>query len=81
MFRNLIAAVALPLIAQTALAQPYPNKPIRVIVGYAPGGSADAGVRPLSKVLEGMLGQPIIIDYKPGNAGGVDLFMMAKMSS
>ena len=37
--------------AFTAWAQPYPNKPIRVMVGYAPGGSADAGARPLAKAL------------------------------
>jgi len=35
-----------------ALAQGYPNKPIRVLIGYAPGGSADAGVRPLARALE-----------------------------
>ena len=61
-----------------AQAQPYPNKPIRVLVGYAPGGSADAGARPLSKALEPVLGQPLIIDYKPGNAGGVAMDLIAK---
>ena len=61
-----------------AQAQAYPNKPIRVMVGYAPGGSADAGVRPLAKALEPLLGQPIIIDYKPGNAGGVAMDLIAK---
>jgi tripartite-type tricarboxylate transporter receptor subunit TctC len=61
-----------------AQAQPYPNKPIRVMVGYAPGGSADAGARPLAKALEPLLGQPIIIDYKPGNAGGVAMDLIAK---
>jgi len=54
-----------------AQAQAYPNKPIRVMVGYAPGGSADAGVRPLAKALEPLLGQPIIIDYKPGAGGSI----------
>ena len=52
-------------------AQGYPNKPIRVLVGYAPGGSADAGIRPLAKVLEPLLGQPLVMEYKPGAAGGV----------
>ncbi|MEY2658592.1 MAG: tripartite tricarboxylate transporter substrate binding protein [Betaproteobacteria bacterium] len=61
-----------------AQAQAYPNKPIRVMVGYAPGGSADAGARPLAKALEPLLGQPIIIDYKPGNAGGVAMDLIAK---
>ena len=62
-----------------AFAQAYPNKPIRVVVGYAPGGSADAGIRPLAKMLEPILGQPIIIEYKPGNAGGVAMEFIAKV--
>ena len=52
-------------------AQGYPNKPIRVLIGYAPGGSADAGARPLARALERLLGQPLIMEYKPGAAGGV----------
>ena len=60
-------------------AQQYPTKPIHVLVGYAPGGAADAGVRPLAKVLEPLLGQPIVIEYKPGNAGGVALDFIAKV--
>ena len=59
-------------------AQGYPNKPIRVVIGYAPGGSADAGVRPLARVLEPLLGQPLIIENKPGNAGGVAMEFMVK---
>ncbi len=75
----LLAPLALAVTAQTAFAQAYPNKPIRVLVGYAPGGSADAGIRPLSRVLENLMGQPIIIEYKPGNAGGVAMEQIAKM--
>jgi tripartite-type tricarboxylate transporter receptor subunit TctC len=59
-------------------AQTYPNKPIRVVIGYAPGGSADAGIRPLARVLEPLLGQPLIIENKPGNAGGVAMEFIAK---
>jgi tripartite-type tricarboxylate transporter receptor subunit TctC len=60
------------------MAQPYPNKPIRVVIGYAPGGSADAGVRPLAKVLEALLGQALVIDYKPGAAAAVATEFTAK---
>ena len=74
---SLLAAVAAAL-AAPALAQSYPNKPIRMMVGYAPGGSADAGVRPLAKMLEPLLGQPLVIEYKPGNAGGVAMEQMVK---
>jgi tripartite-type tricarboxylate transporter receptor subunit TctC len=60
-------------------AQDYPKKPIRVLVGYAPGGSADAGVRPLARVLEPLLGQPLVIEYKPGAAGGVAMEFIARV--
>src|SRR5260221_9182873 len=63
--------------AQT-LAQNSPNKPVRVVIGCAPGGSADAGIRPLAGVLEPLLGQPLIIENKPGNAGGVAMEFMVK---
>jgi len=82
---NRFAAITLTAMLATAAtwmpdshAQGYPNKPIRVIVGYAPGGSADAGIRPLAKVLEALLGQPLIVDYKPGAAGGVAMDFTAK---
>ena len=59
-------------------AQAYPAKPVRVVIGYAPGGAADAGIRPLARVLEPLLGQPILIENKPGNAGGVAMEFIAK---
>ena len=49
-----------------------------MVIGYAPGGSADAGIRPLARVLEPLLGQPIIIENKPGAAGGVAMEFIAK---
>ena len=77
---SLIAAVlATALPAASAQAQAYPNKPIRIFVGYTPGGATDAGVRPLAKALEPLLGQPIIIEYKPGNAGGVAMELISKL--
>src|SRR4051812_24298962 len=71
------AALALGAIAP-ACAQGYPNKPIRIFIGYAPGGSADAGVRPLARALEPLLGQPLIIENRPGNAGGVAMEAIAR---
>ena len=64
--------------ALQAQAQGYPNKPVRIIIGYATGGAADAGLRPLARVLETALGQPIIIEYKPGAAGGVAAEFLSK---
>ena len=73
-----IAAVITPAFPIQALAQGYPSKPIRLVIGYAPGGAAEAGARPLSKVLEPLLGQPLIFDYKPGAAAGVATEFVAK---
>jgi tripartite-type tricarboxylate transporter receptor subunit TctC len=72
MLNRILAMIVAAAACSTQLhAQGYPNKPIRVLVGYAPGGSADAGIRPLARVLEPLLGQPLIIEYKPGAAAGV----------
>ena len=61
-----------------ALAQGYPTKPIRLLIGYAPGGSAEAGARPLQRALEPLLGQPLVFEYRPGNAGGVAMTAIAR---
>ena len=79
MLKRIVAVVlALAAWAPQLQAQGYPNKPIRVVVGYTPGGSADAGIRPLAKVLETLLGQPLVMEYKPGAAGSVAMEYIAK---
>jgi tripartite-type tricarboxylate transporter receptor subunit TctC len=71
-------ALATALAASVAAAQGYPNKPIRLMIGYAPGGSAEAGARPLARALEPLLGQPLVFEYRPGNAGGVAMEAIAR---
>jgi len=66
---------ALPLVAA---AQNYPTKPIRLLIGYTAGGSAEAGARPLARALEPILGQPLVFEYRPGNAGGVAMEAIAR---
>ena len=75
--RNLLLA-CLFAFNSSAWAQGYPAKPIRLVIGYAPGGSAEAGARPLAKALEPMLGQPLVFEYRPGNAGGVAMEYTAR---
>jgi tripartite-type tricarboxylate transporter receptor subunit TctC len=64
MKRTLIAFLA--LLAGAAAAQDYPNKPIRIIVGYAAGGGNDIIVRVMTNELAKGLGQPVIVENKPG---------------
>ena len=55
--------------AASAFAQPFPNKPVKIIVTAAPGGTTDIASRALSDVLGKELGQPVIVENKAGGAG------------
>ena len=59
-------ALALALCIQPAMAQPYPAKPVKVVVGYSAGGAVDVVARTLGQSMDGSMGQPFIIDNKPG---------------
>ena len=61
--------------AQTA---DYPNKPIKIVVTFPPGGSSDAIIRILSTRLNDKLGQPLVIDNRPGAGGNIGLSAVAK---
>ena len=65
----LLPFIALGVLATSAWAD-YPDKPIRMVIGYAPGGGADNLIRPIGERLSKILGQPIVMDYRAG-AGGV----------
>ena len=60
------AAAALPSLARMAAAQTYPARPVRLIIGYPPGGSADITARLLGQWLSERLGQPFVIESRPG---------------
>jgi tripartite-type tricarboxylate transporter receptor subunit TctC len=67
-----VICAALCLIAAgQAAAQQYPNKPIRVIVAFGPGGIADTIARLIGQKLSARLGQPIVVDNRPGAGGTV----------
>jgi tripartite-type tricarboxylate transporter receptor subunit TctC len=66
--RLAVAAVAMPALARVASAQAYPSRPVRIIVGFAAGGSSDIGARLIGQWLQERLGQPFVIENRPGAA-------------
>jgi tripartite-type tricarboxylate transporter receptor subunit TctC len=64
-------AAVLPAVSTIAAAQAYPSRPIRLIIGYTPGGSADLTARLMGQWLSERLGQPFVIENRPG--GGTNI--------
>jgi tripartite-type tricarboxylate transporter receptor subunit TctC len=67
-------------IAGQAYAQGYPSKPIRLVVGFAPAGAADVVARTLQEPMQRALGQPIVVDNKPGAGSSLAAEFVAKSS-
>jgi tripartite-type tricarboxylate transporter receptor subunit TctC len=63
---RILSGIVLALLAAASAAQDYPNKPIRILVGYAAGGGNDIIVRVMTDELSRGLGQPVIVENKPG---------------
>jgi tripartite-type tricarboxylate transporter receptor subunit TctC len=70
-----IAACSLASFAQSG---DYPNKPVHIVVTFPPGGSADTVVRMVVPRLSAKLGQPVIVDNRPGAGGNIGLALVAK---
>ena len=70
-------ASLLPLVAGAQSAADYPNRPVKVVVPYAPGGVTDIIARHIAPKLQDVLGQPFVIENKPGASGNIALDFVA----
>jgi tripartite-type tricarboxylate transporter receptor subunit TctC len=78
----LFAGVFFALVAYVPIAaaqtQPYPARPVRILSGFAPGGATDIAARVIAQKLTESLGQPVIVENRPGGAGNVAAEMVAR---
>lgn len=77
------AAAALLFAAAPVAAQApaWPTKPVRLVVGFAPGGGTDVMARALAQLLQESLGQPFIVDNKPGASGNLSVAEVARAAA
>lgn len=76
----ILSALMASMMGPTGFAQTtdYPNKPIKVVVTFPPGGSSDAIIRILSTRLNDKLGHPLVLENRPGAGGNIGLSAVAK---
>jgi tripartite-type tricarboxylate transporter receptor subunit TctC len=72
------SAAALPAAGRSARAQTYPNRPVHLLVGYAAGGVVDIGARLIGERLSQQLGQPFVIDDRPGAGSNLATEMVVR---
>ena len=70
--------LALAFVCGAALAQPYPSKPIRFVVSFPPGGSSDLIARAIAPHMSNRLGQPVVVENRPGAGGMIGVDAVAK---
>lgn len=77
-FLRALTAVLLCPAAHTLAQQPYPERPVRIIVPFAPGGGTDIVARVVAQPMSGALGQSVVIDNRPGAGGSLGEEMIAR---
>jgi tripartite-type tricarboxylate transporter receptor subunit TctC len=77
-FALALASLALSFAASIAYAEDYPSRPIRIVVGYAPGSASDITVRVIGPKLSQFLGQPVVIENRPGNGSNTAAEFVAR---
>jgi tripartite-type tricarboxylate transporter receptor subunit TctC len=76
--KHLLSALALAGVASAVVAQSYPNRPIKLVVPFAPGGTTDIVGRVIAEPLGKALGQPVVVENKAGGGGVVGASETAK---
>jgi tripartite-type tricarboxylate transporter receptor subunit TctC len=69
--QRLAAGAALSAVSRIARAQSYPARPVRIVVGFAAGGTGDILVRLIGQRLSERFGQPFVVDNRPGGGGNI----------
>ena len=72
------AVVLLGSLCSVASANPFPTKPVRIVVPFAPGGLTDMVARAVGQKVATALAQPVIVDNRPGAAGNIGTALVAK---
>lgn len=78
MNRRLLLAAPSLLLPRVAMAQNFPSRPIRLLVGFPAGGISDAQARLVAAALEKDFGQPVVVDNRPGAGGNISVDAVAK---
>ena len=74
--QRLICGILMLGMCAAAWAQQWPTRPVRVLVGFAPGGTADVSARMTADLVSKELGQQVIVENRPGGSGSVAIEAM-----